>query len=109
MNYSRIFGSQFPNSVISVGSRKDVDNSVIDLINRYNGYVSSGDINAANELYNDNKNLLEPYTFNSNYLNLLEEEIYNLGIGLLSSMSTIISSDMPANQSVNSYWLEDYD
>lgn len=109
MSYSRIFGSQFPNSVISVGSRKDVDNSVIDLINRYNGYVTSGDITEAHKLYNDNKDILEPYSFNSNYLNLLEEEIYNLGIGLISSMSTIISSDMPTNQAINGYWLEDYE
>ena len=109
MNYSRIFGSQFPNSVISVGSRKDVDDSVIDLINRYNGYVTSGDIIEAHKLYNDNKDILEPYSFNSSYLNLLEEEIYNLGIGLLSSLSTVISDNEPTNQSVNSYWLEDYE
>lgn len=109
MDYSRIFGSQFPNSVISVGSRKDVDNSVADLVKEYYSYIDSGNINAANELYNNNKTLLEPYTFNSNYFNLLEEEIYNLGVGLLSSMSTIVSGDMPTNQSMDSYWLEDYD
>ena len=109
MNYSRIFGSQFPNQIISVGSRKDIDDSVKLLIGQYYDFINSGDIDSANELYNSNKNILEPYSFNSNYLNLLEEEIYNLGVGLISSMSTIISSDTPANQTVDSYWLEDYE
>ena len=109
MDYSRIFGSQFPNSVISVGSRKDIDDTVINLINEYNSFIESGDLSSANDLYNNNKTLLEPYTFNSSYFNLLEEEIYNLGVGLLGSMSTVISDDKPTNQNVDSYWLEDYE
>lgn len=108
MNYSYNFGSKFPNQVIDIGTRKDVDDSVIELIKQYYTYIDSGNIGSANELYNNNKNILEPYGFNASYLNRLEEEIYNLGVGLLSSMSTIISSNMPTNQSVNNYWLEDY-
>lgn len=109
MNYSRIFGSQFPSKIISVGSRKDIDDSVKLLIEQYYEFINSGDMNSANDLYNSNKDILEPYSFNSDYFNLLEEEIYNLGIGLISSMSTVISNDEPTNQSINSYWLEDYE
>lgn len=109
MNYSHIFGSQFPSAVISVGSRKDIDDMVKNLIKEYYAFIESGDLSSANDLYYKNKALLEPYTFNSNYLNLLEEEVYNLGVGLISSMSTIISSDMPTNQAINGYWLEDYE
>ena len=42
MNYSREFGSQFPSSLIGVGTKKDIDNSVKDLINQYNAYCDAG-------------------------------------------------------------------
>lgn len=108
MDYSHIFGSQFPDQVISVGSRKDIDNSVTELVKEYYSYLDAGNNDTANELYNNNKETLEPYTFNSSYFNMLEEEIYNLGVGLLNQTSTLISDSQPITQSVNSYWLEDY-
>ena len=42
MDYSRVFGSKFPNSLIEVGTKKDVDDSVLALVNQYQNYMQAG-------------------------------------------------------------------
>ena len=110
MEYSHIFGSQFPQQVISVGTKKDVDDSVTSLILQYNSYVDVGDMSAAYALYNRNKDTLEQYLVSAKDFNKYEEEMHNLGIALLSSVATIISDTEPesTNMSVNSHWLQEY-
>lgn len=45
---------------------------------------------------------------NMEYINKLEEEIYNMGITVLNSVKSIISQTEPVTQSVNSFWYKDY-
>ena len=109
MNYSRIFGSNFPSECITLGTHKDVDNTVVNLVNQYNAYVQNGDMVAVSNLYTQNKAKLEPYTLNINYINRLEEEIYNTGLYALSSNNSVISDTEPTiEQGVGSYWFQDY-
>ena len=108
MEYSRNFGSNFPDSLISVGTKKDIDDSVKDLIAQYYNYIENGNIAGAKSLYDENKALLEPYMINMEYINRLEEEIWNAHVSTLNKLTTIISSKPPALQSENCFWLQEY-
>jgi len=109
MNYSRNFGSLFPNEMISVGTRKDVDNTVVGLINQYNSYVASGDMASASAYYKANQGVLSPYMIDTTYINRLEEEIYNTGLYAMITNGTVISDNQPeVEQNVGDYWLMDY-
>lgn len=110
MEYSHVFGSNFPQEVISIGTKKDIDDSVKDLILQYYSYIDSGNVSSANELFNSNKTILEQYIVSSSDFNRWNEEIYNLGVALLSSVATIISDTEPdsSNLSENSHWLQEY-
>lgn len=108
MEYSHNFGSNFPNETIPVGTKKDVDDTVKALINQYYSCIESGDLASANQLYEANKDTLEPYQINMEYINKLEEEIYNMGITVLNSVKSIINQTEPVTQSVDSFWYQDY-
>lgn len=108
MDYSNKFGSNFPNEVIPVGTKKDIDDSVKSLISQYYSLIDSNNLDEASTLYNNNKAILEPYIVNSDYFNRLEEEIYNVGIAALNNITTIISDTEPLTQSVNSHWLKEW-
>ena len=111
MGYSRTFGSKYPSECISLGKHKDVDNTVVSLINQYNTYVQAGNMTAAANFYAQNKTTLDSYALNISYINRLEEEIYNTGLYALSSgsSSSIISDAEPvADQNIGAYWLKDY-
>lgn len=108
MEYSRNFGSNFPNELIPVGNKKDIDDSVKDLINQYYSYISAGDLSSANILYETNKSTLEPYIINMEYINRLGEDIYNTGLMVLNNIKSVISSEEPATLSVDSFWYKDY-
>lgn len=108
MEYSHNFGSNFPSELIPVGDKKDIDDSVKDLISQYYSYISTGDLNLANELYENNKSALEPYAIKMKDINRLEEDIYNTGLLVLNQIKNIISDTEPANQSENSFWYQDY-
>lgn len=111
MEYSRIFGSTFPNGVESVipeGNKKDIDDTVYELIKQYYEYIDSGNLAEATELYNTNKVLLEPYSVSSLDYNRWKEELYNLGVAILNNSSTIHDNEEPATQTTNSHWLVEY-
>lgn len=108
MNYQRTFGSNYPIECIPVGTRKDVDDTVINLVNQYNTYMKQGDVKAAIILFNANRVVLEPYLINTRYLNYLEEEVYNTGIAALSTISVIISDVEPHTQDEGSCWYQEY-
>ena len=113
MDYSRTFGSNYPNECIPLGTHKDVDNTVVNLINKYNSYVQTGDMILASTFYEQNKTLLEPYVLNINYINRLEEEIYNTGLyamekGGNGSNKSVVSDTEPTEQDVNAFWFQDY-
>lgn len=109
MNYSRNFGSRFPDELLPVGTKKDIDDSVNRLIAQYYSYIDAGNITAANTLYNENKALLEPYQIDMAYVNRLEEEIWNTSIATLNKLTTIVSDTAPLSQSENSFWLQEYE
>lgn len=107
--YSREFGSNYPNQMISLGLHKDVDDSVVELINEYNSYVQKNDMSTAYQFYEQNKNILNPYIINMSYINYLEEEIYNTGLYALNTSPIIYSSEEPLSASEGSYWIQEYD
>lgn len=106
MEYSRNFGSNFPNSLIEVGTKKDVDNTVIDLVNQYYSYMSSNNIDAANAFYEANKDVLDAYSIKTKDFNLLLEELYNMGLNLLQKTKIIVDANEPVAMSDNSIWYE---
>ena len=106
MEYSRNFGSNFPSSLIEVGTKKDVDDTVIALINEYYKYISSNDMVKANGLYEANKEVLEPYSIKMKDFNLLLEETYNIGLELLNKATIIVNENQPETMSNNSIWYE---
>lgn len=108
MNYSHNFGSSFPEGLISVGTKKDIDDTVKNLVMQYYAYIDAGNISAANTLYNDNKSILEDYQINMAYINRLEEEIYNAGLDVLKKRETVISASEPIDQADEGYWYQDY-
>lgn len=108
MEYSHIFGSNFPTEIIDVGTKKDVDDTVVSLINRYYQYVEANDINGANQFYNENKDVLDSYAITCADWNRLEEEIYNTGTFSLERFTIIVSDIEPESQSVGSYWLQEW-
>ena len=108
MDYSHNFGSNFPIELIPVGDKKDIDDAVKSLIIEYNSYISAGDLTSANELYDNNKTILEPYSINMKLINRLEEEIYNTALSALNQIKSVISSTEPASQSTDSFWYQDY-
>ena len=109
MGYSRTFGSNYPSTLIPLGTHKDVDNTIVNLVNQYNAYVQAGNMTAATNYYTQNRSKLEPYMINTSYINRLEEEIYNTGLYALSNSSSITSNTEPTvEQAVDSYWLQDY-
>lgn len=108
MEYSHNFGSNFPSELIPVGDKKDIDDSVKDLIVQYNSYISAGNLDSANELYESNKTKLDPYAIKMKDINRLEEEIYNTALLALNQIKNVISDTEPSSQSVDSYWYQDY-
>lgn len=109
-NYSHIFGSQFPSSLINVGTRKDVDDSILPLLTQYFAYLDAGDMESAAEYYEQNESVLEPYNANAKYLNRLEEEIYNTGVKALLQYNVIQSNLEPTvEQDDGSYWVKEYE
>lgn len=108
MNYSRNFGSGFPNELIPIGNKKDIDDSVSSLISQYYSYIDAGNTAAASALYNENRDLLEPYQIDMAYINRLEEEIWNTCIATLNKLTTVVSDTAPLSQTENSFWLQEY-
>ena len=104
MNYSRLFGSNFPNEIIEVGTKKDIDdyNKIIE----YYNLIDSGNINEAIELYKSSN--LESYSITASDYNRWQEELYNLGIAIFNNSSIIHGDNEPLTQTINSHWLIEY-
>lgn len=108
MEYSNNFGSQFPSSLISVGTKKDIDNTISDLVSLYYSCIDAGDVGSAHELYLSNKAKLDSYILNAAYVNKLEEELFNIGLCALRQVTTIFSDGEPIEQLTDGYWYQDY-
>lgn len=108
MNYQRTFGSRYPSECIATGTRRDVDDTVINLVNQYNTFMKQEDVKSANTLLAANQTVLAPYIINTKYLNYLEEEIYNTGIAALSTITQMVSDTEPQAQDEGSSWYMEY-
>lgn len=111
MGYSRNFGSLFPEQTIELGTHKDVDDSVVRIVNQYNVCVQDNDMVGAASILEANREVLEPYILTMKDINRLEEEIYNTGLYAMlnNSGGTIISTTEPqVDQNIGDYWLSDY-
>lgn len=106
MDYSRNFGSNFPNKVIGAGTKKDIDSNVSSLIKQYYDYMDKQDVASANKLYENNKSKLSAYKISMADYNLLQEELYNIGIYALKNTKLSISTTEPADMEENSTWIE---
>lgn len=106
MEYSRNFGSNFPTSVLDLEThaKKDVDDSVVNLVNQYYEYVLSGDMATANEYYNEHKDSLDSYKWSMSDVNLLLEEIYNIALTVAQNTSVIVSAEQPVTMAKNGIW-----
>lgn len=106
MEYSRNFGSTFPEGLITVGTKKDVDDTVVSLVNQYYQYMNANDCNSAYRLYKENESDLEPCSITSADFNRLVEDIFNISLYVLNNYSIIFSDTEPEYQSEGSRWIK---
>lgn len=110
MGYSRNFGSTFPETQLVIQEKKDVDDSIWALVKQIETYIKAGNTVNANAVLEANKDTLEPALIDSSFINLLQEEIYNIGRYSLMKQQTIISDTMPTDMEVaGSYWMQDFE
>ena len=93
-NYSRESGSMFPDSLLDIEQFKDIDDTVKDVILEYYSDISQGKISEATNLKTAHPEL-SPYWIDASKLNLLKEEIQNIGIYAKKLRSTVVSSEEP--------------
>ncbi len=111
MSYSRVFGSQFPNSVLELSEYKDIGEAtdeVKELIKQFYTFMDAGNIASAAALLETNYNTLKQYYFDMSCVNKLQEEVFNTGLYALKQNATIVASDEPdASDYVNATaWLK---
>ena len=113
-NYSRVFGSQFPEKEMELTKYKDIGeapSAVQNLARQYYEHMEAKDYASASILLNNNWNGLRQYYFGTQMLNKLEEELYNAQLFALNNNTVIISSTEPdVSESINSTpWLRPLD
>ena len=109
--YSRLFGSNFPNEAITLTNYKDINNAteeVKNLIVQFYTFIDAGNVASASALYESNKEILTPYYIGMEHFNKWEEEIYNAEQYVLNSSTTAVSTDEPNidDYPLYSFWLK---
>ncbi len=69
--------SQFPQELIALHNFKNIDQTIVNLINNINSYRSRGEYAEAASLIDNNKELLSQYIVDATTFRTWEEEIYN--------------------------------
>ena len=89
---------------------KDVDDTVMPLINQYYAYIEANDLANANKILEDNSNLLKPYRLDMNGINKIEKAISDLADIAFSTQQIIISVTEPtgANLGEGTEWYQPY-
>ena len=108
MSYSKVFGSQFPEQSLIIQEKQDIDDTVAEIVSTIQKCINNGSISKAKETYDENKNILEPYNIDAAFINLLQEEIYNVGLFAKSKQTNLIQSEMPTTQEAG-FWYLDYE
>lgn len=92
--YSRESGSKFPDSPLDMPDMKDIDDSVKDIVIQYYAFMAQGNIDGALALKSSHPEL-KAYWFDASKLNLIGEEIQNLGIYAKLLRTNAISDTEP--------------
>lgn len=102
--YSRESGSKFPDSILNMQDFKDIDDSVKDVIMQYYAFIEDGNPNSAAALKESHPEL-DAYWFDAAKVNLLKEEIQNLGVYAKLLRKNIISDTEPEpNYDTGTLW-----
>ena len=89
---------------------KDVDDTVMPLINQYYAYIEANDLANANKVLEDNAELLKPYRLDMNGINKIEKALSDLADIAFSTQQIIISATEPtgSNLGVGTEWYQPY-
>ena len=89
---------------------KDVDDTVMPLINQYYAYIEANDLANANKILEDNAELLKPYRLDMNGINKIERAISDLADIAFSTQQIIISATEPMgnNLGIGTEWYQPY-
>lgn len=89
---------------------KDVDDTVMPLINQYYAYIEANDLANANKILEDNSDLLKPYRLDMNGINKIEKAISDLADIAFSTQQIIISVTEPTgtNLGEGTEWYQPY-
>lgn len=104
--YSRESGSQFPDSLLNMNDFKDMDDTVKNLIMQYYQFIVEGNIDSAIAIKETNPELRD-YWVDAARLNLLKEEIQNIGIYAKLLHGTVVSDTEPTlDYAEGTYWIQ---
>ena len=94
----------------TLSNYKDVDDTVMPLINQYYAYIEANDLANANKVLEDNAELLKPYCLDMNGINKIEKAISDLADIAFSTQQIIISATEPtgSNLGVGTEWYQPY-
>ena len=94
----------------TLSNYKDVDDTVMTLINQYYAYIEANDLANANKVLEDNAELLKPYRLDMNGINKIERAISDLADIAFSTQQIIISATEPMgnNLGIGTEWYQPY-
>lgn len=92
--YSRECGSFFPDSLLNMPEFKDIDDSVKDVMMQYYQFLDENNYDSACALLEAHPEL-GSYTVNAAKLNLMTEELSNIGKYALLLRTNIVSDTEP--------------
>lgn len=94
----------------TLSNYKDVDDTVMPLINQYYAYIEANDLANANKILEDNAELLKPYRLDMNGINKIERAISDLADIAFSTQQIIISATEPMgnNLGIGTEWYQPY-
>ena len=113
-DYSRVFGSQFPETVMELTEYKDIGEAPADvqiLAQEYYALVEAKNFINASALLEENWSKLGQYYCGMEMLNKLEEELYNTQLFAQKNNTVIMGTDEP-DATAYTYatpWLEPID
>lgn len=93
--YSRESGSLFPDSLFNMPEFKDIDDSVKDIMMQYYKFLQENNYNSANALMEAHAEELDSYNVTADKLNLILEELDNIGTYALLLRTNVISDTQP--------------
>lgn len=89
---------------------KDIDNTVMPLINQYYSYLEANDFANAAKILEENSELLKPYKLDMNDVNKIQEAVSELADIAFSTQAIIISDTEPTSSNIGdgTEWYQPY-